>query len=87
MKEENSRNIPTSLSEGKNDETVRSNNNEKNGNEKFQHTKLNNNRKIVEQPLESVLDNNLVTTISEKHLEEKKIELERFLDNISCKLF
>lgn len=87
MKEENSRNIKTSLSEGKNDETVRSNNNEKNGNEKFQHTKLNNNRKIVEQPLESVLDNNLVTTISEKHLEEKKIELERFLDNISCKLF
>lgn len=87
MKEENSRNITTSLSEGKNDETVRSNNNEKNGNEKFQHTKLNNNRKIVEQPLESVLDNNLVTTISEKHLEEKKIELERFLDNISCKLF
>ena len=87
MKEENSRNITTSLSEGKNDETVRSNNNEKNGNEKFQHTKLNNNRKIVEQPLESVLDNNLVTTISEKHLEEKKIELERFPDNISCKLF
>lgn len=70
----NNRKKRTRTTSGKNEETDRSNNNQKNGDENFQHIKLNHNKKSAQQPIESILHSNLVTIISDNHLKEKKNE-------------